>query len=138
MGAVRTAEVAAVTAAPVPTVALTTTFTPPAECGEKHLTMLVGALEKIWINEPAPLPNTTISSCYPTQWVDGYTSVMSASSSIAPFMSPLVCPSGWNTESSTWSSGYIACCASYVFFYLFYFYSHSYPYFCPTRPCFDM
>ncbi|KAK1978396.1 hypothetical protein LZ30DRAFT_752178 [Colletotrichum cereale] len=73
--------------------------------------MLVGALEKIWINEPLPLPNQTISSCYPTEWLGGYQSVMSQSSSIAPYMSPLVCPSGWNTESSTWASGYIACCA---------------------------
>ncbi|KAF6790751.1 CFEM domain protein [Colletotrichum musicola] len=100
------------TAIPVPTVALTTTFAPPAECAENHLTMLVGALEKIWINEPAPLPNTTISSCYPTEWVDGYSSVMSKSSSVAPFMSPLVCPSGWNSESSTWANGYVVCCAS--------------------------
>ncbi|OLN87683.1 hypothetical protein CCHL11_05631 [Colletotrichum chlorophyti] len=95
----------------IPTAALTTTFTPPAQCTENHLTMLVGALEKIWINEPVPLPGSTISSCYPTQWLSGYTSIMSESSSIAPFISPLVCPSGWNTESSTWSSGYIACCA---------------------------
>ncbi|KAL0938167.1 CFEM domain protein [Colletotrichum truncatum] len=94
------------------TVALTTTFTPPAECTENHLTMLVGALEKIWINEPVPLPNSTITSCYPTEWVNGYSSVMFKSSSMAPVMSPLVCPSGWNTESSTWSNGYIACCAS--------------------------
>ncbi|EXF76443.1 hypothetical protein CFIO01_11830 [Colletotrichum fioriniae PJ7] len=118
--AVRTAEVAApaVTTAPtgtpvpVATVALTTTFTPPAECVENHLTMLVGALEKIWINEPVPLPNSTLASCHPTQWVNGYSSALSASSSIAPYMSPLVCPSGYSTESSTWSSGYIACCAS--------------------------
>ncbi|KAK2732998.1 CFEM domain protein [Colletotrichum kahawae] len=93
------------------TIALTTTFTPPAHCTENHLTMLVGALEKIWINEPVPLPNSTITSCYPTEWVNGYSSVVSKSSSMAPVMSPLVCPSGWNTVSSTWSSGYIACCA---------------------------
>ncbi|GKT59732.1 CFEM domain protein [Colletotrichum tofieldiae] len=102
-------------AAPAPTisaVALTTTFTPPAQCNENHLTMLVGALEKIWINEPVPLPNQTTSSCYPSEWLGGYESVMSKSSSIAPYMSPLVCPDGWNTESSTWANGYIACCAS--------------------------
>ncbi|KAK1963271.1 hypothetical protein LY78DRAFT_705268 [Colletotrichum sublineola] len=74
--------------------------------------MLVGALEKIWINEPVPLPNQTISSCYPTEWLGGYESAMSQSSSIAPYMSPLVCPDGWNTETSTWTNGYIACCAS--------------------------
>ncbi|TDZ16536.1 hypothetical protein Cob_v010486 [Colletotrichum orbiculare MAFF 240422] len=92
--------------------ALTTTFTAPPQCTQNHLTMLVGAQEKIWINEPVPLPNSTLSSCYPTEWLDGYSSVVSKSSSMAPVMSPLVCPSGWNTESSTWSSGYIACCAS--------------------------
>ncbi|EFQ33796.1 uncharacterized protein GLRG_08940 [Colletotrichum graminicola M1.001] len=74
--------------------------------------MLVGAFEKIWINEPVPLPNHTISSCYPTEWLDGYASVISSSSSVAPYMSPLVCPDGWNTETSTWTDGYIACCAS--------------------------
>jgi len=96
----------------IPAVPLTTTFTAPAQCTENHLTMLVGALEKIWINEPVPLPNQTISSCYPTEWLGGYESVISSSSSVAPYMSPLVCPDGWNTETSTWTNGYIACCAS--------------------------
>ncbi|KAK2059820.1 hypothetical protein LY76DRAFT_570065 [Colletotrichum caudatum] len=112
---VRLAEPPHAAASPtIPVVPLTTAFTAPAQCTENHLTMLVGALEKIWINEPVPLPNQTISSCYPTQWLGGYESALSQSSSIAPFMSPLVCPDGWNTETSTWTSGYIACCASYV------------------------
>lgn len=95
--------------------ALTTTFTPPATCGDDLLTMLTAKSYEIWINEPLPIPGTTQGDCYPSQWIEGYTSVVGASSSIAPLLSPLVCPSGWTTQQdSTWSTGYMACCASYV------------------------
>lgn len=95
--------------------ALTTTFTPPATCTDDLLTMLTAKSFQIWINEPLPLPGSMLGDCYPSEWIDGYTSVVSSSSSVAPMMSPLVCPSGWKTQSDdTWTSGYIACCASYV------------------------
>lgn len=95
--------------------ALTTTFTPPASCASDYLTMLTAVEYQIWINEPAPLPGSLVTDCYPSQWVDNYSSVLSSSSSVVPVMSPLVCPSGWNTQSKdSWSSGYMACCASYV------------------------
>lgn len=99
--------------------ALTTTFTAPATCNDDLLTMLTAKSYQIWINEPLPLPGLKVDDCYPSQWADGYTSLVGSSSSIAPMMSPLVCPSGWTTQSdSAWTSGYMACCASYVSIYL--------------------
>ena len=98
-------------------VALTTTFTPPATCAEMHLTQLSWSAFEIWANEPQPVPGTKFGACYPSQFIDGYTSLGNASSSVAPIFSPLVCPSGcplgWHTA-RTWENGYIACCAAYV------------------------
>lgn len=106
---------AASTATTTSVAALTTTFTAPATCNDDLLTMLTAKSYQIWINEPLPLPGLKVDDCYPSQWAAGYTSVVGSSSSIAPMMSPLVCPSGWATQSDdTWTSGYIACCASYV------------------------
>ncbi|KAI8957026.1 hypothetical protein F5Y11DRAFT_364403 [Daldinia sp. FL1419] len=104
---------------------LTTTFTPPTSCGEMHLTQLSSPGYQLWLNEPQPVPNSKIGDCYPSGYINGYTSVcdrvyiifpsmlliVNASSSIAPMFSPLVCPEGWNTA-RTWPDGYIACCAS--------------------------
>ncbi|KAF2087595.1 hypothetical protein K490DRAFT_65426 [Saccharata proteae CBS 121410] len=87
--------------------ALTTTFSPPATCTQNHLTILSSPGYMIWVNEPVPVPSTTVSACYPSQFLDGYTST--SSSSIAPFISPLVCPDGWVTA-MTGPSSYIACC----------------------------
>lgn len=99
------------------TVALTTTFTPPASCAAGHLTMLTAVSYQIWLNEPAPLPGAAETDCYPPEWIDGYSSASGASSSVVPVASPLVCPSGWATQSDdSWSSGYMACCASYVIY----------------------
>lgn len=95
--------------------ALTTTFTPPASCASDYLTMLTAVKYQIWINEPEPLPGSLVTGCYPSQWADAYSSPVGSSSSVVPVMSPLVCPSGWATQSDdSWSSGYMACCASYV------------------------
>ncbi|KAI0481030.1 hypothetical protein GGR56DRAFT_688448 [Xylariaceae sp. FL0804] len=96
--------------------ALTTTFTPPPSC--THLTQLSSPGYEIWLNEPQPVPETKFSDCYPSAFVAGYTyvripssSIVNASSSIAPMFSPLVCPQGWHTAQE-WENGYIACCAS--------------------------
>ncbi|OTB08048.1 hypothetical protein M426DRAFT_8256 [Hypoxylon sp. CI-4A] len=104
---------------------LTTTFTPPASCAEMRLTQLSSPGYQIWLNEPQPVPGSKFADCYPSEFMAGYTSgylsrdiamgtgslVVNASSSIAPVLSPLVCPQGWNAV-RTWDSGYIACCAS--------------------------
>lgn len=90
--------------------ALTTTFTPPGTCTENRLTMLApSAGWYVWLNEPAPVPGTIVGDCYPTEFIQGYFSELGASSSIAPFFKPLVCPKGWHTA-ETWANGYIACC----------------------------
>ncbi|KAI1134201.1 hypothetical protein F5Y05DRAFT_399652 [Hypoxylon sp. FL0543] len=91
--------------------ALTTTFSPPASCGQMHLTQLASPGYQIWLNEPEPVPGSKFGDCYPSDFIAGYTSVHNASSSIAPMFSPLVCPEGWETA-KTWTNGYIACCAS--------------------------
>lgn len=70
---------------------------------------------RIWLNEPLPVPGSTFSSCYPSAWIADYSSVEGQSSSIAPLVSPMVCPSGWDTASSVSQgtlSGYLACCPS--------------------------
>lgn len=95
-------------------VALTSTFTPPPTCNEMRLTQLSSPGYEIWLNEPNPVPSSKFGECYPSQFIQGYTSIVNASSSIAPMFSPLVCPVGWQTARE-WENGYIACCPSYVF-----------------------
>jgi hypothetical protein len=94
---------------------LTTTFTPPASCGGKHLSQMSSPGYYIWLDEPNPVPNTIVGGCYPPEFIDGYTSIYNASSSVAVYFSPLVCPQGWHTATRA-TNGYIACCASYVYF----------------------
>ncbi|KAI1414641.1 hypothetical protein F5Y13DRAFT_157961 [Hypoxylon sp. FL1857] len=119
VGSLGTSIVANPTATIAPTVSvltltvkpLTTTFTPPASCGEMHLTQLSSPGYQIWLNEPQPVPGSKFGDCYPSDFIAGYKSVYNASSSIAPMFSPLVCPEGWEAV-RTWTNGYIACCAS--------------------------
>lgn len=95
--------------------ALTTTFTPPAKCNGDSFTMLPAPSYQIWRHEPLPIPGPIIGDCYPPEFINGYTSVLGLYSSIAPLLSPLVCPLGWTTQTAdSWSNGYIACCDSYV------------------------
>ncbi|KAH7139677.1 hypothetical protein B0J13DRAFT_624510 [Dactylonectria estremocensis] len=90
--------------------ALTTTFTPPAIC-TGHLSQMSAPGYALWLNEPQPVEGIQVSECYPSQFMKRYTSLVNESSSIAPLMSPLVCPKGWKTA-KVWENGYIACCAS--------------------------
>ncbi|KAH6974408.1 hypothetical protein BKA56DRAFT_659119 [Ilyonectria sp. MPI-CAGE-AT-0026] len=92
-------------------VPLTTTFTPPATCTEARLSQLASPGYELWVNEPQPVAGNQSTDCYPSQFMKGYTSIANESSSIAPLMSPLVCPKGWHTAKE-FTSGYIACCAS--------------------------
>ncbi|KFA60375.1 hypothetical protein S40285_08849 [Stachybotrys chlorohalonatus IBT 40285] len=91
--------------------ALTTTFTPPATCTEGRLTQLASPGYQIWANEPQPVTGTLITDCFPSEFMDGYTSRPGLSSSIAPMLSPMICPLGWATVKE-WENGYIACCES--------------------------
>ena len=93
------------------TPSITTTFKPPPECTEGHITMLERQQYFIWENEPLPVPNSTFSECYPPQFMTSY--LQSYSSTIAPAFSPLVCPDNYQTifsQAMTNRPMYIACC----------------------------
>ncbi|KAF3001710.1 hypothetical protein E8E14_001720 [Neopestalotiopsis sp. 37M] len=104
-----TSTTASVTAATV--VALTTEFKAPSTCYSMQLTQLSSPGYQIWLNEPQPVPGTIYPDCYPTEYIDDYTSIANASSSIAPMMSPLVAPENWITAYEQ-DNGYIALCPS--------------------------
>lgn len=93
------------------TPALTTVFTPPATCTQGRLTMLMSAAYQVWLNEPRPVPNTTFSDCYPSQFMTSF--LASARSTIQPAFSPLVCPDNYFTifnRTVTSRPLYVACC----------------------------
>lgn len=97
------------------TPALTTVFTPPATCTQGQLTMLMSAAYQVWLNEPRPVPNTTFSGCYPSQFMTSF--LASARSTIQPAFSPLVCPDNYFTifnRTVTSRPLYVACCPRYV------------------------
>lgn len=103
--------VATVTAA-----ALSTTFTPPASCAEQRLT-LAEPKYFLWMNDPQPVDGVRKSTdCYPSQWIEQFTSSAAWTMSIAPMMSPLVCPSAWTAAPTSFANlpDYIACCPKYV------------------------
>jgi hypothetical protein len=69
--------------------------------------MLENQYYQIWFNAPVPVPGTTFSACYATQWMSSYLLEMEGISQ-GPF-SPLVCPNGYTTL-GPYTSNYIACC----------------------------
>jgi hypothetical protein len=93
--------------------ALTTAFSAPTQCAESvgGLTMLERDQFRIWLNHPLPVPLTTISSCYPTQFMSSFLLQTSGVSQVA--FSPLVCPVGYTTQ-GIYTSNYIACCPRFV------------------------
>jgi hypothetical protein len=93
------------------TPAMTTTFTPAATtCLDNQLTMLENQGYFIWQNYPLPVPHSTFSDCYPSQFMSSFVASL-AGTTQAPF-SPLVCPGGYTTVATSWpaASNYIACC----------------------------
>ncbi|KAI1122826.1 hypothetical protein F5Y10DRAFT_253173 [Nemania abortiva] len=92
-------------------VPLTTTFIPPESCNEDQLTMLSSPGYFIWLNEPVPVSGTTVSDCYPPEFMEYYTTYHvnpTTVGSLVPLMSPLVCPFGWQVVSK--KGDYQACC----------------------------
>lgn len=59
------------------------------------------------MNEPVPVPNTTISDCYPTQYMTSFLNL--AGGVTQPAFDPLVCPQSY-TQVAVYTSNYIACC----------------------------
>lgn len=96
--------------------ALSTTFTPPASCAEQRLTLGEANRFQLWLNDPQPVEGPKSSDCYPSQWIEQFTSSPGWDMSVAPMMSPLACPSAWTTVATTYINlpGYIACCPKYV------------------------
>jgi hypothetical protein len=92
---------------------LTTTFTAPTQCAQANggLTMLQDDGFRIWLNAPLPVPGTTFSSCYPSQFMSSFL-LQKGGISQAPF-SGLVCPDGYTTQ-GPFTSNYIACCPRYI------------------------
>lgn len=94
------------------TPSLTTTFTPPSECTQGHLTMLERQAYYVWLNAPLPVVNTTFSSCYPDAFMTSYLQSAVSGTIAGPF-SPLVCPKNYVTVRSQSVSdrpSYIVCC----------------------------
>ncbi|TVY35113.1 hypothetical protein LOCC1_G007601 [Lachnellula occidentalis] len=92
------------------TPALTTTFIPTATtCTENRLTMLANKAFQIWMNEPVPVPGTTLTDCYPSQFANSY--LLSAGGVTRPAFNPLICPENYATM-GPFTSNYIACCPS--------------------------
>ncbi|TRX98514.1 hypothetical protein FHL15_000588 [Xylaria flabelliformis] len=94
-------------------VPLTTTFIPPESCNEEHLTMLAPPGYFIWLNEPVPVSGTTVSDCYPPEFLSYYTPYKvnpTTVGSMVPLMSPLVFPFGWQVVSG--EGDYQALCPS--------------------------
>lgn len=89
--------------------ALTTTFTPPATCTQDHLTMLESLDYRIYKNYPDPA-GTTLTDCYPTQFLSSYFSQKAVQTPL-PAFAPLVCPIGYETATTN-TDGYLACCPS--------------------------
>jgi hypothetical protein len=89
--------------------AITTTFTAPSACAQATggLTILENKKYEIWLNEPVPVPGTTITSCYPSQFISSY--LLEKGGITQAAFSPLVCPSGYATQ-GPFTSNYIACC----------------------------
>jgi hypothetical protein len=102
---------------PTTTLALSTTFTPPASCAlPSQINILPPPGYLIWWNEPVPYTAMTVSDCYPSEFLRSYTSIAPTSthalgSSIVPAMSPLVCPENFCTQ-YVGKNNYIACCPS--------------------------
>ncbi|KAI1424603.1 hypothetical protein F5Y12DRAFT_442229 [Xylaria sp. FL1777] len=92
-------------------VPLTTTFIPPDSCNQAQLTQLSSPGFFIWLNEPVPVPGTTVSDCYPSeflQYYKTYTLNPTTLGSMVPLMSPLVYPLGWQVVNSI--GNYVALC----------------------------
>jgi hypothetical protein len=91
---------------------LTTTFTPTATtCTQHLLTMLANMEYEIWVNMPVPVPGTTFSDCYPSQYITSFLQLARGVTQAA--FNPLICPVDYSTV-ATYTSNYIACCPRYV------------------------
>lgn len=95
-------------ASAVVTPTLTTTFMPTnTACTQNRLTMLENREWEIWMNVVVPVPGTTMSDCYPTQYVESI--LQSAGGVTQAAFKGLVCPQSYSSV-GPFTSNYIACC----------------------------
>ncbi|KAK6223390.1 hypothetical protein LQW54_000508 [Pestalotiopsis sp. IQ-011] len=87
--------------------ALTTTYTQSPQC-TGSITQMAYHGTNLWENAINPVPTSTITTCYPSQF---YSSVIAELNSVTlPAFSTLVCPTGWTAN--MWNETYGACCPS--------------------------
>ncbi|CAG8957023.1 hypothetical protein HYFRA_00012503 [Hymenoscyphus fraxineus] len=87
---------------------LTTTFMPSnTACVENHLTMLENRKWEIWMNEVLPVPGTTMTDCYPTQYINSRLELAGGVTQGA--FQALICPQSYSSLAA-YTSNYIACC----------------------------
>ena len=92
--------------------ALTTVFAPTAtSCLENRLTMMENQAYRIWMNEILPVPGSTFTDCYPSQFMTSY--LLHAGGITQPAFTYLECPKSWSAV-GPYTSNYIACCPKYV------------------------
>jgi len=92
--------------------ALTTVFAPAAtSCLENRLTMMENQEYRIWMNEILPVPGTTFTECYPSQFMTSY--LLQQGGITQPAFEYLKCPISWSAV-GPYTSNYIACCPKYV------------------------
>lgn len=92
--------------------AITTTFQPPAICTQSQFTMLALQQYFVYINYPIPVPSTTFTECYPSQFMSSWLSQRSETTPL-PSIAPLICPKGYQTvQVANQPDGYVACCPS--------------------------
>ncbi|TVY91601.1 hypothetical protein LAWI1_G003937 [Lachnellula willkommii] len=71
--------------------------------------MLANRAFEIWMNEPVPVPESTFTDCYPSQFATSY--LLQAGGITQPAFNPLICPVNYSTM-GPFTSNYIACCPS--------------------------
>ena len=95
--------------------ALSTTFTQEPSCSPGVFDQLIYRRSLIYLNYPNPLPVSTQTGCYPSQFLSSSLAQQTATTPLAP-LAPLVCPAGYTTANIDYAPevppGYIACCPS--------------------------
>jgi hypothetical protein len=72
--------------------------------------MLANREYEIWVNMPVPVPGTTLTDCYPSQYMTSY--LQSAGAVTQAAFNPLICPGDYSAV-GPYTSNYIACCPRY-------------------------
>ena len=80
-----------------------TIFTPPPRCTTDGVTQLASDAGLLWKNAIHPIPNATLTGCYPSQF---WSSAIATTT--LPSFKQIICPLDWETFDV--NSTYIICC----------------------------